>query len=71
MTRATYAVFKSKSRALADTLHLTPAEVVDLSLRLVVEYAPRSGLDGAALHDRLGDMLAAHAVEGGNGGSHE
>lgn len=70
MTRANFAAFMSRSRGLVDTLHLTPTEVIDLALRLAIEQSDKAGLDAASLHDRIGGLLAAHAVEGDNGGGH-
>ncbi len=65
---ASIAVFRSKALALVDTLHLAPADVVTVTLRLAVEQAVRGNIKPAALCSTLGDLLAVHAVEGDNGG---
>lgn len=67
---ASIAAFRSKTLALVDALHLAPADVVKVTMRLAVEQAARGGTKPAALHSTLGDLLAAHAVEGDNGGGH-
>ena len=68
MTRALVAVFRSQAIGLADRLHLSPAEVVAVSLRLAVDQAERAGITRADLESALADQLAVHAVEGDNGG---
>lgn len=62
MTRATFAIFRSKSLALADTLHLTADELVHASLLLAMSQAEKAGLDRQALHDLL-DKEAVVAPE--------
>lgn len=68
MTRANRAVFRSKSVALVDTLHMPATEVVEAHIRLAVEFAGKANVDRAAIHALLDDALAVTAVEGAGGG---
>lgn len=58
MTRALMAVFRSRSIGLISTLHLSPAEVVVVALRLAVDHAEKGGINTAALTAALGDAIA-------------
>ena len=72
MSRTNIPVFKSKTVALIDTLHLTDNEVIGLALTLAASYG--KGLARTQLHDMLDasinhlDEAAAAAVEGHSGG---
>lgn len=73
MNRANIAVYKSKTLALIDTLHLSDDEVIGLALSLAAAYG--KGKARAQLHDMLDaslnqlDEAAAATVEGNNGSS--
>ena len=68
MNRANIAIFKSKTVALIDTLHLTDDEVIGLALTLAASYG--KGLARTQLRDMLDasinqlDKAAAAVVEG-------
>ncbi len=62
--RASAAVFLSKSRALADILHMPNSAVLAVALRLVIEYGGRTGMSNDGLVQALTDAMAARQVEG-------
>jgi hypothetical protein len=64
MSRANLAVFRSKALALANSLHLSAGDVVDLTLRLAVEHAAKAGIDRKGLHSLIDDNAAKAAIEG-------
>lgn len=59
MTQAHIAVFKSKTLALIDTLHLSPQEVIGLGLSLAASYAVTAGVSRETTATALVDSFNA------------
>ena len=57
MSQAHIAVFKSKTLALIDVLHLSPEEVIGLGLSLAASYAVTAGIGREATATALAESF--------------